>query len=103
MSGGGINLGPIDEVFNEIWKGGIVNPVKEITGAAAAEEANAIARQQFEESKIQADKARKEAQSAKQISQTAASNAAGGARNVGAPKKTNTVTPVGDVKDYLGV
>lgn len=79
-----------------------VKGTKEITGAAAAEEANAMAKQQYEENKIKALEDRTNAQTAAKNTQIAASNAAGGARTnktIGAPKADK----VGGTKDFLGL
>ena len=79
-----------------------IEGTKEITGAKAAEDANAMAKEQFNESKIKAEEDRKNAITAKANTQIAASNAAGSARST-----TNTtkkgVAPIGDTKDFLGL
>lgn len=102
MSGQGVDLGPIDDIFNWAYKDVIVKPTKEITGAAAAEEANAMARDQFNETKAESLKAREDATIAKQRGQIAASNAAGSARSSNVSPKVNA-NKVGDTKDFLGL
>ena len=80
-----------------------VDTTKDITGATAAEEANDMARQQFEQQTADALKVRQDNILANQRNQTALSNAAGSRNsNIGTPQKT-TKTITGDVSDFLGV
>jgi len=81
-----------------------LDTTKDLTGATAAEEANDMARQQFEQQTADALKVRQDNILANQRNQTALSNAAGSSRNsnIGTPQKT-TKTITGDVSDFLGV
>jgi len=80
----------------------IMEGTKEITGAKAAEEANKMAREQFDKSVVDANTDRQNAIKQKQNNQINASLNAGQARST-ANKKTNTTKPLGDVTDFLGI
>lgn len=120
---GGTGIGFIDEGINvatNVVSGGTVGfgedgfgqgvvtkeaikGVKEITGANAAEEANKLARTQYED-QVQAARAdRANAIATDQRNQLNLSNSATGART-GANNKSNNKTSVtGDVTDFLGL
>jgi hypothetical protein len=75
--------------------------VKDITGATAAEQANQIARDQFNQQTATADKAQNDAITLKANQQLTASNSAGAAsKNIIPPSVQNKV---GDTKDFLGL
>lgn len=78
--------------------------VKEITGANAAEQANALAREQFELQKEQSQAERAEAYRQVGIDQVKQSMLAGAARNTsrGASNK-GSFSLGGDEKDFLGI
>ena len=86
-----------------------VSGVKEVTGAKAAEQANTMARQQYEQSKIDADAARVEAQNQTAKNQMAQSRAAGAARNATSSRSATkgagvqSLTLGQDEKDFLGL
>lgn len=87
----------------------VVSGIKEVTGAKAAEEANKMARDQFESAKADAEKARQDqiAQNAKDQMQQ--SQQAAAARVTAASRSSNKGTAVGglilgqDEKDFLGL
>jgi hypothetical protein len=119
---GSVENDPIDDLINagtQFFTGGLVgynkggikagiigDPImegtKEITGAKAAEEANKMAREQFDKSVADANVDRQNAIAQKQRNQVNASINAGEARS-SASKKTNTTKPLGDVTDFLGI
>ena len=77
--------------------------LKEITGANAAEEANALAREQFEESSAKALKDREDSIAQVQRNEMAMSQSAG-SRAASSTATTNTnKRPIGDVSDFLGL
>lgn len=80
-----------------------VDVTKEITGAKAAEEANAMARDQFNLATEQAKQDRLNSQTAAKNGQIAASNSAGAARGSASSTTKRANTPVGDVSDFLGL
>lgn len=86
---------------------GVKDVVKDITGATAAEEANKLARQQFEQAKADAEKARKDAEIQSARDQVTASRLAGGVRggiSTVAPKGASRFSTLGsDEKDFLGL
>lgn len=76
--------------------------IKEVTGANAAEEANNIARQQFQDQAAQANAARADAKAANFRNEVAASQGAGAARkSTIANKRSSSI--VGDTSDFLGL
>lgn len=82
----------------------IVEGTKEITGAAAAEEANAMAREQFEQQTAAANQDRENAKIANQRANLTASQTASAARNISTKNnKKSSSTPIGDVTDFLGI
>ena len=73
--------------------------LKQITGAAAAEEANKQARQQMEQTRADAAAARVEQQNQNQRNQLAQSNAAGASR-----ARSRSTSNLGSTeRDYLGL
>lgn len=89
---------------------GAVSGIKEVTGAKAAENANELARQQFEQAQSDALAARAEAQDQVAKSELQKSQIAGAARNAQAPTRSNfRGVPSGgtllgqDEKDFLGI
>jgi hypothetical protein len=104
---GKISNGATTNLFKKTGKE-TVSGLKEITGAKAAEEANLQARQQFEETKANAQAARVEAQQQLAKDQLQQSNIAGAARakrttsaNKGQP--VPGVTLGADERDFLGL
>ena len=79
-----------------------VSGLKEITGAKAAEEANKMAQQQFDQEKANMDKQRVEAQNNVARDQVTQSRMAGAARRstVGS---MSSFSLGGDEKDFLGI
>ena len=75
----------------------VVSGLKEVTGAKAAEDANTMARQQFEQAKADAETARVTAQNQTAMDQVNQSKAAAAARN-----STSRTTKRGDVSLALG-
>jgi len=83
----------------------LVKGAKEITGAAAAEEANELARQQLEEERATALKEREEARAQTAREQLKASRGAAASRR-GGQTLTGTRTgagTIGDEEDFLGL
>lgn len=86
--------------------GAAEEPLKEITGAKAAEEANELARKQIEETKAQAEQDRANAQNANaqrqlQLSRSAAATRGGGSiRSTGLMSGNNLGS---DERDFLGL
>ena len=80
-----------------------VKGLKDVTGATAAEEANAQARSQFEDQAAQARQQRADAQILNQRNQVAASNNAGAARANRGTNRSTRSSSVGDVSDFLGI
>jgi len=80
----------------------VVKGVKEVTGATAAEEANALARDQFEKSTEDALKNRQNAQLQNQQNQIKASQEAGSS-TVRRATTNKTATPLGGTTDFLGL
>lgn len=93
-----------DQGFKAGYSGQVaLDGTKEITGAKAAEEANAMAKQQFDDNVTKARQDRVDAQSASKNNAIAASQNAGSARSSNyAPSKKNAPV-VGDVNDFLGL
>jgi len=88
----------------------IISGTKEITGANAAEAANNMARQQFEQTKADAEKARMDAQQNVANSELQKSQLAGAARNASASSRSTTDANAvqtfnlgDDEKDFLGL
>ena len=87
--------------------GGVVDLLKEVTGAKAAEEANAAARSRFEEEKKKAEESRKAQKNQTAREQLAASRSAGSVRS--GSTKTSTsgsrFSSLGgsDETDFLGL
>lgn len=103
VTGGLVGFGK-DGVKAGVTGQAAIDGTKEITGAKAAEDANAMAREQFDQSTKAALQDRTNAQEANKRNQIAASEGATKARGVGTPKSTNATTPVtGDVSDFLGL
>lgn len=100
----GINTNIAKKVGREVVSG-----VKEVTGAKAAEEANRLAREQFEEQKAAALLEREQAKQRNANEQIAASRAAGAARNAGRSNRTGNNQTTGsfslgqDERDFLGL
>lgn len=84
-----------------------VGALKDVTGATAAEEANADARKRFAEEKSAADKARKDAQSQSAADQLAksrsASSARGGISNPSSTGQARFSNLGSDEQDFLGL
>ena len=83
-----------------------IDVTKELTGAAAAEDANAVAREQFEQQKAAAAKERKEAKAQSAQEQITASRLAGGARAGKSTSKSSASrfsSLGGDEQDFLGL
>ncbi len=113
-TGGLVDLGP-----GGAKKGGLLtfaeDVVKDISGANAAEDANKIARDQFEESQRQAKQAQEDARNRTARDQLQASRLAGSNRKSGASKSgsnkskggggfnTNTTKLGSDEQDFLGL
>ncbi len=101
---GKISNGVGTEVLKSAGKS-TLSGVKEITGAKAAEDANALARQQFEEQKVAAAQERQDAIVRKGREQMQASQLAGAARKAGqTPSTLNQGLKLGSAeKDFLGL
>lgn len=83
-----------------------IKGTKEITGAKAAEEANAMARDQFEKSTKAAEQARLDSIKVNERIQTATSNAATSTKSNSTNKTSSGKTAssiTGDVTDFLGL
>lgn len=118
----GTGMGVIDDVINvgtQLMTGGLVgyskngigagitgeaaiDATKEVTGANAAEEANALARQQYEDSVEAARVQRQDAITRNARNQVAASQGAGAARTFNR-SGNNSSQVIGDVSDFLGL
>lgn len=86
----------------------VVSGLKEVTGAKAAEEANTFAREQFDASKAQAEKDRKDALAQTARDQVNQSQMAGAARATAASRTTSkgsggSLSLGQDEKDFLGL
>jgi hypothetical protein len=83
---------------------GFVSGLKEVTGAKAAEQANKVATQQFEEQKAAGIEDRQNAYRQAGLQQIQQSQLAGAARNTSraASNRSNTYLG-GDEKDFLGL
>lgn len=87
----------------------VVEGAKEITGAAAAEEANDLARQRFEEEREKAEEQRREAQARSSRDQIIASRRAGAAQSSASNRANNAnrrsqFSILGsDERDFLGL
>lgn len=88
----------------------VVGGTKEVTGAAAAEEANRMAREQYEQTRKETAQARTAAQNQTALNQIQQSEMAQGARAYkGRTTASNAGQPVsgatlgGDERDYLGI
>lgn len=80
----------------------LVEGTKDVTGASAAEEANEQARDQFEQSKVQAEEDRLKSQQQDTQTQIAASRGAGRVRS-SVSDSASTGPAVGGGKDFLGL
>lgn len=84
-----------------------IDGLKEVTGAKAAEEANKMAREQFDQQKVDAEKARLEAQAQSSREQIAASRMASGRGGGGVGTGTSRVSRFSslgeDERDFLGL
>jgi hypothetical protein len=86
-----------------------VSGLKEVTGAKAAEDANDMARKQFEQTKADAEQARLDSQAQIAASEMQKSKIAGAARNATASRSANKGAAIGsyslgsDEKDFLGL
>lgn len=96
---GKLAKGASTELLEEFGKA-TLKGTKEVTGAKAAEEANQMAREQFEEQKIAAEQDRQNAIITKGREQVQASQLAGAARRAGT---TNNSLLGSDEKDFLGL
>lgn len=106
-------LGDIFGVFGDILEPigefveGTVDVFKDITGANAAEDANKLAREQFEQGKADILSERELAREKNAAAQLKASNLAGGlrrGRKSSAPAKTASAPALGsDERDFLGL
>lgn len=101
-TGGTIGLGK-DGIKAGITGQAAIDGVKEVTGAAAAEEANALARDQFEQNQQAALDDRQNAITQNNRRQVAASNAAGSARSNSNQGGTSGSQKIGNVSDFLGL
>lgn len=105
---GGISNGVTTNLAKKSGKE-LVSGTKEVTGAKAAEEANKVARQQFEQAAEDAKNARIEAQAATAKDQVRQSQMAGAARASATTRSANKGTAIGgsvlgaDEKDFLGL
>lgn len=83
----------------------LVDVVKEVTGAAAAEQANVDARKRFEEEKARSKKSRQEAKQQSAREQVTASRLAGAARTGGrGTDRGSRFSSLGsDERDFLGL
>ena len=82
----------------------IVQGTKEVTGAAAAEDANALAREQFEQDKARLTKERADAQATNQRRQITASKGAAGARGNTSTTTGGQGTSLNNTQtDFLGL
>lgn len=104
-----ISTGGLVGFGEEGFKGGvtgkpIIEGTKEVTGANAAEEANEVAREQFEASKVAAEQDRLKSQKQSEVTQIAASRGAGRARsNVSGNASTGSTIGGGNQTDFLGL
>lgn len=80
-----------------------IKGVKDITGATAAEEANQMARDQFEQQTAATKQDRLNAQTANKNANIAASNGVGAMRSTGTKNNKSSSANIGDVKDFLGI
>lgn len=92
---GKISNGASTNLLKKAGKG-TASGLKEVTGAKAAEQANELAREQFETAQADALKAREQAIYQQGVDQVRQSNLAGRVRNTGTQK-------LGDEKDFLGL
>lgn len=82
----------------------IVDPLKDITGATAAEEATAESRRQFEEAEAAALEEREAAKAQTAAEQLAASRQAGSLRTTGTTTTGSRYSDLGgDERDFLGL
>jgi len=95
------------DVNKGVVGGAAVDATKEITGAKAAEQANALARTQFEQAQAAAKKQQADQQTANANAQVKSSNAAASARNssknsgVGASRAQLSI--LNNQTDFLGL
>jgi hypothetical protein len=95
--------------YDKGFKGNVQNDVglqiiKETSGAKAAEEANEMAREQFEEQKVAAEQDRNNQILQRGREQIQASQLAGAARRAGTNSNRSTGTVLGsDERDFLGL
>lgn len=80
-----------------------IDVTKEITGAKAAEEANALAREQAEQARAQAEQDRQNAISDDQRRNLQASRRAGSVRNNSGDTSSGNVSNLGNQTDFLGL
>jgi hypothetical protein len=97
-----ITLGTVGVGKEGVKEGVAVSGVKEITGANAAEEANRMAREQYEEAKAAALKQRQDQMFESGMDQINKSKLAGAARNAAKTNK-NFGSSLGDEQDFLGL
>lgn len=86
-----------------LWGKAAVTGTKEITGAKAAEEANAAARKRFEEERDKAAQKRKEQQAESAREQVLRSRLAGEAQQPTSPQNNRQSVLGTDEQDYLGI
>ncbi len=97
---GKIGKGATVELAEEVGKS-TVEGVKTVTGAKAAEDANALALEQFELTKKQAEEERQNAIQQKGVQQIQMSQLAGAARRAGTTSNPITLGSTGE--DFLGL
>lgn len=99
-------LEPITDPIGEFVEGAL-DVVKDITGANAAEDANKLARDQFEQGKADILSEKELAREKNAAAQLKASNLAGGlrrGRKSSSPTKTASAPALGsDERDFLGL
>lgn len=102
-------LGVLSYKDGKIGAGVTTKGIKELTGAAAAEEANKQAREQYEKAQADAEQARLQAQGQQAKDEMRKSLMAGAARSVQMKAPGNKVTALGnsnlgqDEQDFLGL
>lgn len=102
LAGYGENGFSTDKGYSQ--KFGALKVYKDISGATAAEEANNLARQQYEDSVTAAREQRENAITQNARNQMTASQNAGAARSFSNNNTTtNTSRVTGDVSDFLGL
>ena len=98
---GGFKAGLTGQAIKEVT----IDPLKDISGATAAEDANALAREQMEEEKASRLQAREDAKSQSAAEQVRASRSAGGVRTSTSGRTSGLTSAIvgEDERDFLGL